>query len=384
MKFAKFKLCNGQREAYDADSYLAVITCRVMAEFPLHHISAANLDNARNKDAKLVAAHMRTVYSIPSHREYMRTGYSSEPLLAEVAAQVMHDEPLRTWEAFKNCLENELISKGERGEAIVRYLLIRGYDVARKWDRKSPFSKPVKLLDFLKSLFGEANYELIKQFKAYNVPGESSSTLEVAFKDAYVYFTHFVRAADSSVVTDVCTLVALSHGMAWQCYPEEADFDIVIGVAFAKNTDEALDRSKITLLALQVKNRKTERPVFVDADSFFTGKADTRPYIVVVVELGLDRAGDRVVVKSQITEQNYESGDHPCYYFSVYGCDKKSFGVLEKGKEGAFDTFLHSDDLFDGLPREENLKTAVKMLRPFWSADLCYVETAPEEHMEIE
>ena len=33
----------------------------------------------------LVASHMRTVFSMPSHREYFRSGYPSEPILAEVS-----------------------------------------------------------------------------------------------------------------------------------------------------------------------------------------------------------------------------------------------------------------------------------------------------------
>lgn len=33
---------------------------------------------------ELVSQHMRHLYSVPAHREYTRSGYSSEPILAEV------------------------------------------------------------------------------------------------------------------------------------------------------------------------------------------------------------------------------------------------------------------------------------------------------------
>lgn len=36
-------------------------------------------------EANLVASHMRLAYSVPSHRQYFRSGYSSEPILAEVS-----------------------------------------------------------------------------------------------------------------------------------------------------------------------------------------------------------------------------------------------------------------------------------------------------------
>lgn len=35
---------------------------------------------------KLVASHMRIVYSFPAHRMYFDSGYPSEPVLAEVRA----------------------------------------------------------------------------------------------------------------------------------------------------------------------------------------------------------------------------------------------------------------------------------------------------------
>jgi len=39
------------------------------------------------EEAGLVESHMRIAYSIPNDREYLRSGYPSEPLLAEAAAR---------------------------------------------------------------------------------------------------------------------------------------------------------------------------------------------------------------------------------------------------------------------------------------------------------
>src|SRR4051812_42409524 len=45
----------------------------------------------RNLEADLVAGHMCIAYSVPQAREYLRAGYSSEPILAEAAAVAMHE-----------------------------------------------------------------------------------------------------------------------------------------------------------------------------------------------------------------------------------------------------------------------------------------------------
>src|SRR5258708_30992891 len=38
------------------------------------------------EEASFVESHMRIAYSIPNHREHLRSGYPSEPLLAQAAA----------------------------------------------------------------------------------------------------------------------------------------------------------------------------------------------------------------------------------------------------------------------------------------------------------
>lgn len=70
---------------------------------------------------------MRVAYSIPGHREHMRSETPSESLLAEAAAihmQGITDIPL-ILRTFLNCT---LISKGEPDEIVVRLLLTHAHD----------------------------------------------------------------------------------------------------------------------------------------------------------------------------------------------------------------------------------------------------------------
>src|SRR5438477_2445819 len=63
---------------------IAVVDLRLMLDY--EHRRAA----ARIAEMDLVASHMRMAYSILESRECVVSGYPSEPLLAEAAAQQMH------------------------------------------------------------------------------------------------------------------------------------------------------------------------------------------------------------------------------------------------------------------------------------------------------
>jgi hypothetical protein len=51
---------------------------------------------AHKREAELVASHMRIAFSVPKDRRYIRSGYPSEPLLAEAAARQMPEFQKRT------------------------------------------------------------------------------------------------------------------------------------------------------------------------------------------------------------------------------------------------------------------------------------------------
>ncbi|KAG6808607.1 hypothetical protein H0H87_012723, partial [Tephrocybe sp. NHM501043] len=105
----------------------------------------SNRDEAVFLEGLLVASSMRTVYSVPKHRQYLRGGYSSEPFVAEAAARVIfqHIQSRRTYTtregvlnaykttiplAIKRYLKSGLISKGTRGELVARTLLTLARD----------------------------------------------------------------------------------------------------------------------------------------------------------------------------------------------------------------------------------------------------------------
>lgn len=59
---------------------LAVADVRLCLQYEPH----VEGNKAMDTQARLIASHMRFAYSVPIHRQYFRSGYPSEPMLAEV------------------------------------------------------------------------------------------------------------------------------------------------------------------------------------------------------------------------------------------------------------------------------------------------------------
>jgi hypothetical protein len=171
----------------------------------------------RKLEQQLVASYLRTVFVVPNHREFMRTGTPSEPILAEAAASFMQRktprvDALKTLQAFFN--ENGLAAKGDRGELVGRLLDIFAIDsaiqeVALRTGRSSPgsrglFNKPISVKDYLACLISKDQLPQVLKAKPCNPqdidPRLAEISLEDMFQDAWVHATHYSKAEDSSVL----------------------------------------------------------------------------------------------------------------------------------------------------------------------------------------
>ena len=90
---------------------------------------------AYDREAKLVAGHMRIAFSVPKDREYLRSGYPSEPLLAEAAArqmdefQMLAENPDTSVMAhiLKSEFSSGLLDQGQQGEVVFHQLVLEAY-----------------------------------------------------------------------------------------------------------------------------------------------------------------------------------------------------------------------------------------------------------------
>lgn len=379
----------------DSNSTLACIALRLLLEFEPSRQDAIATEN------ELVQGHMRVVYSVPAHREYLRAGAPSEPILAEAAACIMNEKISSLPQTVSRYMANGLISKGERGELVARLLLTLAHDralypnldltVVLKHE-SAPFSQPIPVLDFLKTLLGEENMKQILESKAS--AGPKDATFETTFANAAVRFTHFAKGGDSAVVTDVAAYVAMCRGIAWQCYDRQADIDMIIPVIL--NPNKPIDRYNMSAIFIQIKNRTKKQANYIDAEAlgFFSKKKRqdvVRPYITLTMHLGVQSqrsknkpgteqipeppSGIKLGPQGTAGERPKRSAQpprkaiHSQFSIFVTGCSAKVYNVINRNEETTYAQLLIARSLINEHPRQDGqYLAAIRRLKPAWEA----------------
>jgi len=360
----------------------------------------------------------------------MRSGYSSEPILAEAAANLMQqlrmikqsndDYPKdRIANILKRHIDNGLVSKGELGELIGRLLLILAIDGAQEVTQgihPPQWSKPIGLIDFMKSLLGTENYE---EHVRRCVPDNSSGVaFEDYFQNSVIRFTHFARADDDSGVTTEAACAAFVRGLGVQCNRCQQSADAALSVLINKN--EPVEEENMTMMLISFKNRSKARNLCdtaIDADVLGcfpesdVEEQDTpgemRSYICLIMELGvqprlevgesspttkstLKRSKDAsakprkkvktVASASTSREVKIESKVeavrrsprgrggkrvHPRYVIRICGCSPAVYGVVHN--KDVYAHLLHTRRIFTEHARGQEFVSAVRQLKPFFS-----------------
>ncbi|TCD66424.1 hypothetical protein EIP91_001360 [Steccherinum ochraceum] len=377
VNFAMQKL-SGSPDGTQPLDELAALAVRVIIEF-----EQTRRDTFPSVEDRLVQGSGRLVLSVPQHREYMRTGYGSEPIIAEAAARIMR-EPIKPDGLFKdasywarvinNTLASGTFNKGPNGELAMRLLLTCAYDEAVKMENTSydpiiQCDRPVKLINFLIALLGPLNAEKVLNSLPSNqhrLSPQARLSLRERFQDAKVRFTHFMRAGSPEIVKDQSMWPALVRGFAYQCCDGQKDIDIIIPILL--DGDEVLDASTVSPLVFQIKNTIQAANPYVDIASTrpdginFFSKEDGRPYIAVTANLG--------VTKSEVIPAPHGERDssrtldqHARYAFTVNGSDASSYpGITDVAP---WDILLNKGKLFDEHPHGgERLMCAQKAVAP--------------------
>ncbi|KAI5117184.1 hypothetical protein M0805_008163 [Coniferiporia weirii] len=378
-----------------ADAELAVLSVRLLLDFNLAR------ENSHMTTIRLVQNHMAMAYSVPAHREVLKAGYPSEPILAEAAAQQMcamrSKVNAESLSALLEFMDNGLIDKGERGELVARLIFILAYDKAvemyygTQQETQPIYSRAVPVNYFIRALFGGKNAENI--FKSLPDNVVTGVTFEQAFADAWVRFTHFQCAGTSSIISTEGGWAAAARAIAFQCHPCQEAIDIFIPIVLGK--ESKLSESSMSGILVQVKARVKAVPeAFVQIDerniNFFPRQRsqDERPYITIVMELGaqesyqpLDKyyAPDGVTQnpkgspsRVRTTAMRKQTGrhptrkEHPRYAIFARGCSASVYSVVDN-KE-IYAALVSSRHVLREHPRQDSDSlSAVRQLKPFWA-----------------
>jgi hypothetical protein len=365
-------------------------------------------------------------FSVPKDREYLRSGYPSEPLLAEAAARQMDEFQMLAenpdTSVMANILKSEfssgLLDQGQRGSVVFRHLIWEAYRRAVRTDYPNDpqpnFSNGCKLITFIKELFSDDCAERVLNSVPDNV--KSSATFATAFEDAVVRFTHFGKMADDTGTTTHAMFAAFVRCMAVICWSSQNIIDLLIPVLLRRG--DKLREPAMTGLLVQVKRRQVKGSTIKyeinqDELGFFPtdGTDDERPYITLVAELGVrlpisqaaiakEKVREKLVRSSlkpwvtssetprkppaaetstpskiRIPELILHSRDvHPRYSIFAYGCSDTVYGVISHSDRPVYKFLLGNRDMLDEHPRkDEKSLRAVRTMKPFWGAGVdCY------------
>ena len=386
------------------------------------------------EEANLVESHMRIAYSIPDHREYLRSGYPSEPLLAEAAAQQLwmwrKQNPFMVVDTLTNVLETGLLHRGELGELTGRQLLLDAYHRAVELEQcdhlegRSPnFSAGCRLTTFINMLFTNECAEKVLGSSPDNMKG---MPFRKAFEHALVSFTHFGKMADNTGITSAAAWVAFIRHMAIMCRNGQNFVDCIIPVLLQGTR---LCEHVITGVLIQFKRRIRRGTVagysIDQADLIFFPKTKTgerckhgstastsyRPYVSLIMDLGVQpklyekaqtstifkpdlssskksrsrtpppsegvpdhTTPSKVVIPEFGTRHHPPPDGHARYNIFAYGCSPTVYRGIDAAHKPSYALLLSSRDFLGEHPRKggPTLK-AVRRMKPFWTGgDDCY------------
>ncbi|KAG7091988.1 hypothetical protein E1B28_008375 [Marasmius oreades] len=348
-------------------AYLAALDSRVLIGFdPVHTLS-------RLDQTELVKSHMRSIYNIPESREYMSSGYPSEPVLSEAAGRILNsspDKPIddKAPEILLSIQNNGLLAKGERGELVARTLLTVAHDKAANdpstsWTAHTQYHRPIKLMDFLKNLLAPEVLEKVCEatpFRAY--PG--ALKLEAAFADAWINFSHFVRLGDYKSFDFRCATELLERGAAIQTYDCQPDQDLAIPLHNG-DVGSVIDLKTTSGIQVQVRNVRNPSPV-VPKLSLIGECPAGLPMLSIVMQLGVDddykgplvevitelKGGSTPAGNTRSTESDLEADVERRHYIIVlYGYTEQTYPCIGM-HASEYHSLLRTERFpFDGYPR---------------------------------
>ncbi|CAA7268828.1 unnamed protein product [Cyclocybe aegerita] len=420
--FALQKLTNSPRISdLNLHAKLAILDTILNLEF--HPFRAQTVSLMED----LISSHMRTAYSAPIHREYLHTGYPSEPVLADAAMQALY----LTESASKSLVQDAAaeffssldagptkgaIDMGQRGENVAKMILVRAYMTAvRAADMQSygdlNWSSGCSLVTFLKSLTGRKFQELVLDCKPNNLLASEGQPLKEAFARSWVRFTHFGRAADDGAVTTSAACAAFVRAMSFIGWSSQKSVDVCIPILL--DIDKPITEANMSSILVQIKLRSKKGSYEIDAKKIGlfpppgssrdcmktkmgveSEKYFSRPYISLVMELGVGKLRDtksafvqehldqnsvstsnkvsppRIGVvahqpPTRITSRATPKAIHPRYSLCFYGCTAEVYGCIHEAAESIYESLLQLSDMVPDHPRPSSISMVLRM-KPFW------------------
>ncbi|KAH8103417.1 hypothetical protein BXZ70DRAFT_925519 [Cristinia sonorae] len=379
---------------------------------------------ARKEEERQVKSHMRICLGTTAGGRHMVTTSPSEPMLAEGSIYALTKCGSSLADALCETLNSTLVDVGERGELLAALLLLLASDNSRmlacsetpqppkpepdgppkKKARLEPYTtagrsstpvseaRPLSTLTAIltpkKRIISVVNFLTHLLPPGLAVPdmkpsrrmvGDQSPLLKDAFATGKIWFNHFIKVADFSVVTQDFLWGYLVRGAAIICANNMLAVDIIIPVLI--NSDMLSPRN-VTCILIQVKNdgnfQTTRDHLFVAMDPYdlrIFGE-DTNPLPVIRMVFALaSHPRHSCLLKTPNHHGRLSSNcknQHAFYDIWVGGCGPESFGVIEPSQAGTFMDLLKRSQ--EGYLRELLKNKTIANMYPGGGASVAHWE----------
>lgn len=281
----------------------------------------------------------------------------SEPLLAEAAAVDMISQKWGAAEALLTHLKGSYLCVDERGGLIAVLILLLARDTALKALHRPTRAmrldcdghrRVVSISDFLTSLLNTPFDAVKKHVPTYfRTNKDKSQTLGQAFKDASVWFNHFVKVHDFSVINEDYLWQFVARGAAVICANRHCGVDVLIPIVF-KNR---LSKTNVSAILFHITNDASYgdsiKPYLFDCMNpfdmgLFSGEMRSRrPIIRMVFALASDQSGVRYPQRPILPQQS-TAGNAKFVTYDIWcaGVTDTTFKVIDSTEVHTYSELL--------------------------------------------
>ena len=360
-------------------STIAVLSTRLLLD--LNPVAGSDI---QQYEGELVRNHLRILYSVHQNRQTIMTGSSSEPLIAEASAQIinytlMNKKPyMDLWNLLTKFVNHGLAAQGAIGELIGRALCISAMDrainqLSVETVCELKYQTPVKVADYYKALLTSEAWENLRQSVPANwaqlSEDSGKKTFEVAFQNAYLHFSHFIKANDASPMCDTLAWAIWLRGAAVVCQLNEELTDRMTPIYFQDRG--ALSPGSISAILDQDKTGHSINPNNVpiqsaeDLSIFSDGHK--LPYIASTHCYALNNLPNKTnIVVTQASSRNLWTSSNdkeaPRYQIDIYGLN--AYGNITDEAKTCIRTIIsHSkNEVFNNHSRDYGMPGLRQML----------------------
>ncbi|KAH8103408.1 hypothetical protein BXZ70DRAFT_727695 [Cristinia sonorae] len=390
IRFCAEKLVGGtiyEGQELSQDAQLACAASRL----PLDFYTASQ--KGQEAEVKQVKSHMRICLGITIGGHHMVTVAPSEPMLAEGSIYAMSRSGSSLPEALRKQLRSALVAVGERGELVAALLLLLASDETRLIGRKpslepdgperkkarlqtsastaSDKSKPsmltilkpekriVSVVDFLSQLLHGDLSGVLNMKPSQLMDGDKAPLLKDIFATGKIWFNHFIKVQDFTVVDQEFLWRYLVRGAALICANGTRGVDIMVPILINSN---GLCPSNVTCILIQVKNDPSfsaVRKCLFDAMhpvdiGVFARTSPPLPVIRMVFALASNKTA---VIPVEPPSRRSDRAGNPGEKLALYdiwcaGCGPETFGVIDPREASVFTDLVHysrSSHIYDLL-----------------------------------